>query len=192
MTDLDFLRRHVMRLRHQEWFNTQPRLTHISVAEHLFLTAATAFLLAPDDAEAIKAALFHDLEEGFTGDVSALAKRLDGSVKKAWNGLKSVVMLEIIDPPDAVFAAWDNAQTNKVVKAADLLVMWMYAMEEVEMGNESIKYVCYIVETWLHKLITANAIPESVIVAYEQVMNENKKRGVRKGCVPEEYERLLA
>jgi 5'-deoxynucleotidase YfbR-like HD superfamily hydrolase len=157
MRELKFLREWVQRLRFLVWFGTHQRSTDMSVAEHSYMTAAITVLLCDQlglsvqqERDILRSALFHDLEEGFTADVNSLAKRLNGNFAGMWKAVRKAAMEEVIAPPDLVLRSWRQGD-HPVVKAADKLSMWLYASEEVDMGNTLMRSVCYVVAVWLQQ-----------------------------------------
>ena len=201
MKEIDFLRDHVQHLRHVRWFNTMPCIIPMSVAEHSFVTAVVAILMASDvnkehdlkdGGEMVKAALLHDLEEGFTGDINALAKKLMGDFRGRFRSLQKDAMDSIIlaDAPKGgeLMHYWSVGHKDELVKAADLVSMWLYAVEEVDLGNSRMRSVCYIVENWLRKLEEENDWLKPWATA---IITENTFRGIRRDSVPESLRYVL-
>lgn len=157
MIELNFLRNWVQRLRHVQWFNMNPRLLSMSVAEHSYITAVVVMLMSEDlpaqeQLTLLRAALLHDLEEGFTGDVSSLVKRLDGNFAGAWRQMREEVMTKVIIPPELGHLMEDwQAGGSERVKAADLVSMWLFASEEADMGNGPMRIVCGRLAGWLEE-----------------------------------------
>jgi|SRR3990167_123083 len=194
MNELNFLKNWVQRLRHLVWFGTHQRTTNMSVAEHSYMTAAITALLCDqlgvsvrEERDALRAALFHDLEEGFTADVNSLAKRLNGNFGPLWRAVRKEAMEQVIAPPEAVLRSWRQGD-HPVVKAADKLSMWLYAAEEVDMGNSLMRSVCHVVSVWLGQ--DAEEYGWLRLWA-EAVSAENQRRGITAGDMAENTEFVL-
>lgn len=187
MKELDFLRYRVQHLRNVRWFNSMPCLVPMSVAEHSYMTAVIVMLMkgAENTPDMLKAALLHDIEEGFTGDLNALAKRMDSDINKAWKKLKQQVMEKVVLEDtrlrEELGHFWKLAQEDPLIKAADLVSMWLYAIEEVDMGNKALRYVCYLVENWLLDLAAGEKWLQPWVDA---IVAENIFRDIRKEEVP--------
>jgi len=185
--EIDFLRDHVQHLRHVRWFNTMPCIIPMSVAEHSYVVAVIVMMMkgAENTPDMLKAALLHDIEEGFTGDLNALAKRMDDGVGKAWKKLKQLTMENIVLEDSGLREElgyfWKLAQDDVLLKAADIVSMWLYCIEEVDLGNTTIRYVCYIAEYWLWKLKEENSWLEPWVAA---IATENAFRQINEEDVP--------
>jgi len=159
----------------------------MSVAEHSYVTAVIVMLMkgAGDTPDMLKAALLHDIEEGFTGDLNALAKRMDNGIGKAWKRLKRLTMENIVledAPPEwDLIHFWGMAQNDVLLKAADIVSMWLYCIEEVDLGNNSMRHVCYIAENWLWKLKDEHDWLEPWVAA---IATENAFREIHETDVP--------
>lgn len=195
MKEIDFLRDRVQRLRHVRWFNTLPCLIPISVAEHSYITAVIVMLMkrAENTPDLLKAALLHDIEEGFTGDLNALAKKIDSDMTRAWRTLKirtmANVVLKGISPEYNLHYYWSKAQDDILVKAADIVSMWLYCMEETDLGNTAIRYVCYVAENWLRKMVEEADWLQPWVDA---IATENTFRGISEEDVPPELRFALS
>ena len=119
-----------------------------NIAEHSMWVATFAAILAPaaDRNALVFAAVTHDYEESITGDLPALVKRAtpdwDSTVKRAEAELfRAAVGPEEREIQDAFIAARHLAETNPVVKIADLFSALMFARMENELGNMHFKAI---------------------------------------------------
>lgn len=201
MKELDFLRDSVQRLHHAQWFNTHPRLVPISIAEHHYMVAVICMLMLDQmdygsgDLESyptLRHALVHDLEEGVTGDMNAVVKRNSGTREALRVVSEDVLRKQVAGLPAE--AKWlndwrgENGGYTAVVKAADKLSMWLYAIEEVDMGNTLMRQVCWTVETWLIAMVETDK-QHWLAPWVEAVTRENFNRGINQSDVREAYRR---
>ena len=194
MDELAFLKNWVQRLRHLVWFGTHQRTTNMSIAEHCYVTAVTAMLLCDQlgvsvqqERDILRSALVHDLEEGFTADINSLAKRLDGNFAAVWKTVRERSMQDVIAPPNLVLRSWRQGD-HPVVKAADKLSMWLYAVEEVDMGNALMRSVCYVVSVWLSQ----DAEEYRFLRSWSEAVGiENRRRGITGTDMSENMEFVL-
>lgn len=155
------LGRKLRRLSQVEWYHTQPRLFRSSVAAHSFETAVLAYFLGRRNGrsdrellEIVMSALLHDLEEGFTGDVNALVKLFASDRwKEEWASIKDTVAKGVILGKEEreVYQLWKKSGQYPEVKVADILSMFLAALEEVEAGNRHFRHTLYITKEWLEE-----------------------------------------
>ncbi len=120
-----------------------------NVGIHTFNMLGLTRLLWPDcRAELLWAILEHDLPERVTGDIPATTK---------WRGYIH----------DVDMAAWENRilqefgmdephgnklspQEKKFLKGVDLIELWMFCREQVQMGNKTLSAVCETVAKYFN------------------------------------------
>lgn len=158
--NLPFFRNWLSKLRHMKWFNTEPVVCQMSVMEHSYMVAAIAYCMAlqadsgrqPINYRVLLArALFHDLEEAYTGDVNTLMKRrLSSRWRYEWRDEAERAIKDMVRDMDiysraTIADAWYGAKSRdlegKIIEAADLFSMYLYAEEERHMGNTNMEAV---------------------------------------------------
>lgn len=131
--DLAYIRRwSIMRLQHQQ-----------NVAEHSFYVALYAFdiasaLLDPRDPEVghiTWLALWHDVEEVWTGDIPGPAKRLFAT---DWEARIDVHFLSCFGFPRPKPA---NESQRLILKVAGLIDECMFLAGEMQTGNQAVRHV---------------------------------------------------
>ena len=96
--------------------------------------------------QAAAAALFHDASEIFTGDMPTPIKYFDPDIMSAYKRLESVASQKLLSClPHEMRPAYDpllsdcDAETKKLVKAADTLAAYIKCLEELKAGNLEFK-----------------------------------------------------
>lgn len=125
-----------------------------SNGQHSYNVANLILLLHPDPSlDLIRAALWHDVAERFTGDVPASFKRQAPAVKQAMKAAEAEIEQHYgleVPLPDRE-RAW--------LKAADKLEFYLWAEEQVALGNA---YLVPKRDQARRDLLTAEGIPEAV------------------------------
>jgi len=114
-------------------FHTVNLLVEETVGHHSANVAMLCNLLTnyQPSANLLKAALYHDLAEQFTGDVPATAKWM-------YPGLKKVLaIIEQDQLPDIVL----TEDEERILKQADMLDLCYKAAEEMAMGNKGMRRI---------------------------------------------------
>jgi hypothetical protein len=115
-----------------------------SNAEHSWGVAMLLLQLYPEHSRRLLAvALVHDIPEAVTGDVPATVKHGSGDDHEF---------------DDHILAAWDlptlgslNADEKLVLKTCDKLELWLWAREQLSMGNNFSIEVVENLEFWFSK-----------------------------------------
>lgn len=148
---------------------TYDTLEENSVAEHSFLVAHIGYYIAfntknCDEDEVIRRALFHDMEEAYTGDIPRFSKRSSESFAKELSKIEEKAVDEMLEDLPKEFRkevknTWSNCKDasieGKTLAQADILatVYEMYIEklkgnkklmnnEDVEKGIEYAKEAC--------------------------------------------------
>lgn len=145
-----------------------------NVAEHSFFVALIADWLVADmgredvdPAKVMRMALYHDIEEAYTGDLVTPIKYRSASLLEEWERLSSEMLEEGLrsDFPHApsvearvrdVHAEYEREKMataeGRVVKFADMLQSVVYLLREMKAGNQHIHGVLSNVLCNLHSL----------------------------------------
>jgi 5'-deoxynucleotidase len=128
-------------------YHTVQTIGHQTVAEHSFNVAMILLDLTNGKAHAdlLKAALYHDLPEVFTGDIPATAK---------WASPTLVNSLKLLED---VFDEHHDLRVNlseddkRLLKFADMVELVMYSLDQLRLGNRNMldiaeRGVCYLEE----------------------------------------------
>jgi len=148
-------------------FNTRPRTTDETVAEHSFFVALYVLILAEvldkkgvkiDKLKAVRRALLHDLEECVAGDVMTHVKD-DGALKRAYDKIALVSVNMALDklPTDIKdfftneWIDFNKGESNEdwLVDVADDVSGIVYCKEQMNLGN---KYFDIILTDYLSRL----------------------------------------
>lgn len=152
---LNFLKKS-RRLSAIERCSNTPHIQKYSVAEHSYYTALLSMLFADienvyptkryDTSEVIKRALIHDLEESTTGDILYPFKHGNKEATELFRVLiERVVENELffelpIDLQPYYIRLWntskDDTEEGKLVEAMDKLEVLLFAISEMDMGND--------------------------------------------------------
>jgi len=114
-----------------------------TVAEHSYRVAILCYEIGYTSTvgvrnDAIKKALFHDLEEAILGDFPGPMKKLNPAFDEAYDALGDQVMESQLEEMEKYI--WKNAkegESGEIVKLADQLEAYQTVVEEVEAGNRS-------------------------------------------------------
>lgn len=111
---------------------------HYDVAQHSFNMLSMLFLLhttTPPSQELIKAVLWHDIPERWTGDVPTTAKMADPELKRAMSRIEQEVLIKL--GIRELFPILTREERNWL-DALDLLELALWATEQEVMGNKTI------------------------------------------------------
>lgn len=111
-------------------------------------------------------AMFHDASEIITGDLPTPVKYYNDEIRTAYKQMESVagnqilrMMPEDLQPDFALYFSGDNdiksaedAEYEKIVKAADKLSAYIKCMEEEKMGNSEFSMAMHSTEESLGKM----------------------------------------
>lgn len=152
---LEFINKCIDSLSNTTRWETYDVLDPDSVAEHSFLVAHIAYQIAIheegcDENEVVKRALFHDIEESYTGDLPRFSKRENedfGEILEEVEkeGVNQILKNSHLDKEEKqeVKRIWENAKDEskegKIIKQADILAAVYDMYREILKGNEKIK-----------------------------------------------------
>ena len=134
----------------QRW-NYHPRCRFENVAEHSYWVAVFAHQFAQimkiDDialAQFMSVALYHDRLEAITGDLPQPVKR-----GRDWTDVEEAAEQELGHIYSGDFVLEGN---QRIIKAADLMAAYVFAEEEVKMGNSNFIRIKNEIITALYKV----------------------------------------
>jgi 5'-deoxynucleotidase len=143
-----------------------------SVADHTFGVAAIVSILWPySSVELLRAAIFHDIAEKFTGDMPGPVKREYPELKKLMDDAERVVMLRmglIKYHEDSL-----SPEDRKKLKAADYMEALLFCIAEETSGNRHISYAI----TNCYNYICEIDLPEATTVAEILMMHHRHFMG---------------
>lgn len=119
-----------------ERFHSTPHHQPYSVAQHSWGMAALLEVLKPDASlRLIKACLYHDVAERWTGDMPApgkwwLSREANRHLKLAENEIKHLLQVD--------YEAGLTTEERHWLKALDLLELYLYCLDEMNMGNKNV------------------------------------------------------
>lgn len=136
-----------------------------TVGHHSFDVASILLLLHPSPSVAlIRAALWHDVSERFTGDIPAPVKwqnlEFADELHKVEERIAEKLGLEIEQNLTEEELAW--------LKGADRLELRMWCKDELSLGNTNVLGTLKALEDWMSR--KKNELPEQIVSAwYEHV-----------------------
>lgn len=114
-------------------FHTVRTIGNQTVAEHSFNVAMILLKITQPSAELLKAALYHDLPEIFTGDIPATTK---------WRHSSLAHPLSVIEENLIQENQWGIILTDEeklLLKYADMLELVLYCAEQMLLGNSHVQ-----------------------------------------------------
>lgn len=149
-------------------YHTVPMLNNDSVAQHSWGVAVILLDIKPNaSAELIKAALYHDVTEYYTGDVPATTKWANPGIKKQLDELETMYeqVLDIRVPL--------AGNERQLVKYADMADLVLNCLHEYKMGN---RYAKVLIERGMGKLSeTTNPLCAVYHIEFEKYVREEMK-----------------
>ena len=117
--------------------HTTPHHRPHTVAQHSWSMAAMLLLLHPDPSrELIQAALFHDVAERWTGDMPAPMKWwINPEIGIAMAHAEAGILIEL------GLANKLSEEETKWLRALDILDLYLYAKDELNLGNRHMQEV---------------------------------------------------
>ena len=138
------------------------------VGQHSFNVAGIIMTFCPSPSLAlIKAALWHDVPERFTGDVPTPVKQLAPEIRD----LLRLVERRVLTAVDEDFEDTLTDKEKEWLKAADMVELWLWAREEVALGNSaacSLEADAYAI---ILALRSRDKFPQEL---FDYVLSENK------------------
>ena len=122
--------------------HTTPHYGSYTVGQHSYDMANLLLILHPDPSvKLLKAALWHDLHERWTGDVPTTTKQADPEIRRR------LQVLEMRCNVHLGIAAVLTPDEHRWLKAVDRIDLWLWAEEQFQMGNREALTIKYDVET---------------------------------------------
>lgn len=116
--------------------HTTPHHGSYSVAKHSWDAACLLLVLHPEPSiELLKAVLWHDVGERWTGDVPATAKWADGELARRLDQLEQRCMLEL--GINQVL----SAEERTWLAAVDAIELYLWATDQVNLGNQCVTVI---------------------------------------------------
>ena len=123
--------------------NIQEHSHMVAVLSHALAVIRREVFGGSADPEACAcAALFHDATEIFTGDLPTPIKYFDPEIRQAYHRVEDAAAEKLLGLlPEALQGAYEpllretDAETRKIVKAADKLAAYLKCREELAAGN---------------------------------------------------------
>lgn len=144
---------------HVERCHTVPHHGAYSVGKHSWDAATLLLLLNPSPSlELVKAMLWHDVPERWTGDAPATAKWNSAALAVAHRELEALISPRI-GLPDTSRLTPDE---RNWLGAIDRLELWLWAWEQGFLGNRNADRVRWNVEAWFSRKRTEGIIPAAV------------------------------
>lgn len=115
-----------------------------TVAEHTYNLVNIILLLHPAPSmNLVKAAMWHDVPERFTGDLPSPIKQLNPDLGETLHKIEHGIVKSFgLEVPL-------NADEKKWLKAADRLEYLLWAQEQIEMGNSTVEHAINYAHKWL-------------------------------------------
>lgn len=131
-------------------YHTWPTIGEQSVAAHSWGVAMILLKLDPDvTAQCLAAALSHDIAEGATGDTPAPAKWLSPMLASALEAAE----LQANNVMNINYAEELNKYEFMLVKAADMLELMFFSLEQRLLGNQRMDAVMQNGYDWMYNKV---------------------------------------
>lgn len=144
--------------------HTQRFFGHYDVAQHTFNALCILRLLRPEAPTwAIWHLLGHDTPERLTGDIPATAKWF-GITSFKLDDVEEQILAESGMGPVVIDPEW-----SAVIKGIDLLELYMWARDQIFMGNRFMNNMAIRIENWFRK--NADNLPSDVLALYYATRN---------------------
>ena len=144
----------MLRIRHGAGvrrYHTWPTIGEQTVAAHSWGVAMILLKLDPDiSGQAVAAALAHDIAEGTTGDVPAPAKWLNPGLAYQLD----VSEAQANNQMNINYAEELNKYEFTLVKAADMLELMFFCLEQRLLGNQRMDPIMQNGYDWMYKNIS--------------------------------------
>lgn len=123
---------------HTQRCHTMQYIGTYNVAMHCYNALSLLFVLYPGEPSPnlVKALLWHDAPERWTGDVPTTAKRAYLPLNKALHELEEMILTKL--GITEIFTRLNEIEI-KWLHAIDLLELFMWTKEQEELGNKSLK-----------------------------------------------------
>ena len=118
-------------------WHTWPHLKPETLAEHQWNVARIIYAICPDPSpRLIREALFHDIGEIVSGDTPYPVKANNPTLKTEVDRIENQGRLEMCLPWDVPAHVELELEEKRILKLADMIDMWEWAMKESMMGNQ--------------------------------------------------------
>jgi len=183
----------INRMSHVYRYSSVPTIRKENVAEHSWYVAYYSFVIGLDlvrrgceidFGKLLSRALVHDLDESMTGDFLRHVKYGHPRLKSVLDEV-SIAMLESMEKElhIPIKEPWTNAKSREdlegdIVAIADLARVLSYVYEEIQLGNNHVKYILkecckYLRDTIKERRPTvANDYARDLIKWVEEVAND--------------------
>lgn len=123
---------------HVRRYHTLQTIGHQTVAEHSYFLVMILLELTNGkvSAELLKAAVYHDLPEVFTGDIPATAKWASPCL------VQSLQILEDLFEDEHDLSVALSDEDKLLLKFADMAELVMYSLDQLRLGNRNMMDVC--------------------------------------------------
>jgi 5'-deoxynucleotidase YfbR-like HD superfamily hydrolase len=140
-----------------------------NVAHHSFNLAGLLSIFHPNpSAQLLQAALWHDVPERFTGDIPTPVKIAVPSLKAALDSVEGAIFDRL--GVREIMAL--SAEDKQWLKGCDMVELWLWAREELALGNTSAAELSEVVYTMIMKRIGEGLMP---LPLADFVFAENRK-----------------
>lgn len=146
--------------------HTLPHCGSYTVGQHSFDAVSLLLVLHPNPSlDLIKAVLWHDVAERWTGDVPAVAKWDDPELSRLLVALEERVFQKLgVQSPNNL-----SEQDHQWLEAVDKLELWLWAKGQLRMGNQNAAIVFRNLEPWFER----TEVPPAVL---QLMCNYEEKR----------------
>ena len=154
-------------------FHTTVRIQEETVGHHSANVAAILLRLEPDcSRDVLVAALMHDVDEVYTGDVPAPFKWDNPDAKHAL----AVGGMDYVDKHDIPYPHLSEHDAN-LLKLADMADLVLSSLEELNRGNRYAKELITNGQNFIKKMYLDSKVTDQHIAALGTMVYEIKKEG---------------
>lgn len=135
--------------------HTYPKIGRYTNAEHCYNMLCMAYVLYPGEhppEKLIRAILYHDVPERWTGDIPAPVKSKIEGIQE----LESVIFTEL-----GIGYQLDE-ETNRWLQALDKAELYVWARGEYALGNIAVVEILIVISRWLSE--NEGLIPDEVLL----------------------------
>ena len=132
-----------------------PIINEYDVAQHSYNVLSLLLVLNPNmSANLTKAALWHDVAERWLGDVPATAKWTYPSFAHPYEAAEDTVLEALSLKPEI------TEDEKRWLKGADMLELWMFCIDQLNLGNRNVMQMKNKCEEFLLRETTPKEITE--------------------------------
>lgn len=163
-------------------FHTWERLREQSIAEHTWQLIRIVLAIWPDaPREVLVEVMFHDVGERVSGDAPYPTKAESPALKTEMDRLENAGRLGMT-PWGVVAHKPLDADAHAIVKMAEFIEMWEYALDEVALGNANcvvIRDRCYARAVELSWAAPASIQVRAESYIQRRIKHDRKHRRIR-------------